>query len=106
MDKLLQEVLRNEFLAKARTESKLREEEKAQYWHFYRHGHDGPFLVIAKPGRRVIHLKGVKPTHALWTHIEADDPKHVGPAWENRLTGDASEVRAAFNDGLAKLIAS
>ena len=47
MDKLLQEVLRNEFLAKARTESKLREEEKAQYWHFYRHGHDGPFLVIA-----------------------------------------------------------
>lgn len=55
MDKLLQEVLRNEFLAKARTESKLREEEKAQYWHFYRHGHDGPFLVIDRKTRSTCH---------------------------------------------------
>jgi hypothetical protein len=99
-------VLRNELIAKARSEARLFEEERSQYWHFYRHRHGGPFLVIAKPGRRIIHLKGVKPTHVLWTFIEAGHPKHVGAAWEIRLIGDDNEVRAAFNDGLAKLIAS
>jgi len=104
MDTGSQEALRNEFLAKARG-TNLKEEEKVQYWHFYRQGHDGPFLVISKPGRRVVHLKGVQPSHALWTLIEADDPKNVGRAWEIRLMGDESEVRAAFDDGLARLLA-
>jgi hypothetical protein len=104
MDKALQETLRNEFLAKARATGELVEDEKVQYWHFHRHGHGGPFLVISKPGRRVIHLKGVTPNHPLWTLIEAEDPKHVGRAWEIRLTEDAANVRAAFDDGLATLL--
>jgi hypothetical protein len=107
MDKQAQEALRNEFLTIARISGKLTEVEVKQYWHFYRHGNDSasPFLVISKPGRRVIHLKGIKPAHTLWT--TPPDVRHVGHpggCYEIRLKGDASQVRAAFNEGFAKLI--
>ena len=63
-------------------------------------------MVLAKPGRRVVHLKGTNPTHPLWTLIEENDYKNVGRCWEIRLDdGDPQVVRAAFDDGLAALLA-
>ena len=100
------EEMRREFLDAARRHPNLEERDTAQYWTFVRRGRDqkGPFLVISKPGRTVVHIKNVQPAHDRWTFITASDPKKVGATWEIRMEGNLDECREAFYEGFKVVV--